>query len=67
MDSILGFSHLREEGSLDYDGGFFRLQIHTKFDTNIHRQHTPFVLFIGLQGGKEQWFPSQAHFPSDQQ
>jgi hypothetical protein len=38
----LGFSHLREEGSLDYDGGFVRLQIHMKFDTNIHRQQAPF-------------------------
>jgi hypothetical protein len=34
----LGFSHLRDEGSLDYDGGFVRLQIHMNFDTNIHRQ-----------------------------
>jgi hypothetical protein len=33
-------SRSREEGSLDYDGGFVRLQIHMKFDTNIHRQHT---------------------------
>jgi hypothetical protein len=24
----LGFSHLREEGSLDYDGEFVRLQVH---------------------------------------
>jgi hypothetical protein len=34
--------HSREEGSLDYDGGFVRLQIHMKFDTNIHRQQAPF-------------------------
>jgi hypothetical protein len=33
-------SHLREEGSLDYDGGFVRLQVHLKFNTNIHRQQT---------------------------
>jgi hypothetical protein len=31
-------SHLREEGSLDYDGGLVRLQVHLKFNTNIHRQ-----------------------------
>jgi hypothetical protein len=31
-------SHLREEGSLDYDGGFVRLQVHLKFNTNIHNQ-----------------------------
>jgi hypothetical protein len=31
--------HSREEGPLDYDGGFVRLQIHMIFDTNIHRQH----------------------------
>jgi hypothetical protein len=36
----LGFSHLREEGSLDYDGGFVRLQIQTNFDATINRQHT---------------------------
>jgi hypothetical protein len=35
-------SRSREEGSLDYDGGFVRLQIHMKFDTNIHRQQAPF-------------------------
>jgi hypothetical protein len=34
----LGFSHLREEGSLDYDGGFVCLQIHMNFDTAINRQ-----------------------------
>jgi hypothetical protein len=27
-----------EEGSLNYDGGFVRLQIHMNFDTIIHRQ-----------------------------
>jgi hypothetical protein len=26
-------SHLREEGSLDYDGGLVRLQVQTKLDT----------------------------------
>jgi hypothetical protein len=31
-------SHLREEGSLDYDRGLVRLQVQTKFDTHIHRQ-----------------------------
>jgi hypothetical protein len=37
-DSIPWVHHSREEGSLDYDGGFVRLQIHMKFDTNIHRR-----------------------------
>jgi hypothetical protein len=37
-DSIPWVHHSREEGSLDYDGGFVRLQIHMNFDTNIHRQ-----------------------------
>jgi hypothetical protein len=35
-------SHLREEGSLDYDGGFVRLQVQVKFNTNIYRQQSPF-------------------------
>jgi hypothetical protein len=35
-------SHLREEGSLEYDGGLVRLQVQTKFDTHIHRQQAPF-------------------------
>jgi hypothetical protein len=34
----LGFSHLKEEGSLDYDGGLVYLHIQLKFDTNMHRQ-----------------------------
>jgi hypothetical protein len=29
-------SHLREEGSLDYDGGFVCLQVHLKFNMNIY-------------------------------
>jgi hypothetical protein len=33
-------SHLREEGSLDYDGGLVRLQVQLKFDMNIHRQQS---------------------------
>jgi hypothetical protein len=41
-DSIPWVHHSREEGSLDYDGGFVRLQIHVKFDTNIHGQQAPF-------------------------
>jgi hypothetical protein len=32
-------SHLREEGSLDYDGGLVHLQVQTNFDTLINRQH----------------------------
>jgi hypothetical protein len=35
-------SHLREEGSLDYDGGLVRLQVQTKFDTHIDHQQAPF-------------------------
>jgi hypothetical protein len=32
-------SHLREEGSLGYDGGLVRLRVQTKLDTHLHRQH----------------------------
>jgi hypothetical protein len=39
MNSIPWVHHSREEGSLDYDGGFVRLQIHMKFDVIIHNQH----------------------------
>jgi hypothetical protein len=35
-------SHLREEGSLDYDGGLVRLQVQTNFDTIINCQQAPF-------------------------
>jgi hypothetical protein len=41
-DSIPWVHHLREEGSLDYNGGFVRLQIHMNFDTIIYRQQTTF-------------------------
>jgi hypothetical protein len=41
-DSIPWVHHSREEGSLDYDGGFVRLQIHMNFDTIIYRQEAPF-------------------------
>jgi hypothetical protein len=37
-DSIPWVHHSREEGSLDYDRGFVRLQIHMNFDTTINRQ-----------------------------
>jgi hypothetical protein len=37
-------SHLREEGSLDYDGALIRLQVQTNFDTTINRQHSAFVV-----------------------
>jgi hypothetical protein len=40
-DSIHWVHHSREEGSLDYDGGFVRLQIHMNFDTIIYHQQTP--------------------------
>jgi hypothetical protein len=33
---------LKDEGSLDYDGGFARLQVHLKFNTNMYRQQAPF-------------------------
>jgi hypothetical protein len=33
-------SHLREEGSLDYDEGLVRLQVQTNFDTIINRQQS---------------------------
>jgi hypothetical protein len=33
-DSIFWVHHSREEGSLDYDGGFVCLQVHLKFNTN---------------------------------
>jgi hypothetical protein len=33
---------LREEGFLDYDGGFVHLQVHLNFNTNIHRQQSTF-------------------------
>jgi hypothetical protein len=43
-------SHLREEGSLGYDRGLDRLQVQTKFDTNIYRQQAPFSgAFAGEQ------------------
>jgi hypothetical protein len=38
MDSIPWVHHSREEGSLDYDGGFVRLQIHMNFHKMIYRQ-----------------------------
>jgi hypothetical protein len=41
-DSIPWVHHSREEGSLDYDEGFVRLQNHMKFDTNTQRQQAPF-------------------------
>jgi hypothetical protein len=41
-DSIPRVHHLREEGSLDYDGRLVRLQVYLKFNMNIHRQEAPF-------------------------
>jgi hypothetical protein len=35
-------SHLRGEGSLDYDGGLVSLQVQTNFDTIIYHQQAPF-------------------------
>jgi hypothetical protein len=31
-------SHLKEEGSLGYDGGLVRLRVQTNFDTTFNRQ-----------------------------
>jgi hypothetical protein len=47
--------HTREEGSLDYDGGFVCLQVHFKFNTNIYRQHAHskyIILIDGFRGGR---------------
>jgi hypothetical protein len=41
-DSIPWVHHSREEASLDYDGGFVRLQVHLNFNMNIYRQQAPF-------------------------
>jgi hypothetical protein len=43
-------SHLREEGSLDYDGGLVRLQVQTNFDTTINHQQ---ALFSGAVAGEQ--------------
>jgi hypothetical protein len=42
-DSIPWVHHLREEGSLDYDGRLVRLQVYLKFNMIIHRQHCAFI------------------------
>jgi hypothetical protein len=42
-DAIPWVHHSREEESLDYDGGFVRLQIHMNFDTIIYRQQSFFA------------------------
>jgi hypothetical protein len=41
--------HSREEGSLDYDAGFVRLQIHMNFDTTINCQQAPFSRAIAVE------------------
>jgi hypothetical protein len=38
-------SHLREEGSLGYDGGLVRLRVQTKLDTTINRQQSWIVVY----------------------
>jgi hypothetical protein len=43
-------SHLRKEGSLDYDRGLVRLQVQTNFDTIINRQQ---ALFSGVVAGEQ--------------
>jgi hypothetical protein len=52
-DSIPWVHHSREEGSLDYDGGFVRLQIHMNFDTIIYRQHSTTLQAGEKRGGRE--------------
>jgi hypothetical protein len=42
-------SHLREEGSLDYDGGHVRMQVQTNFDTIINRQQAPFSGAVAVE------------------
>jgi hypothetical protein len=39
-------SHLREEGSIDYDGGLVRMQVQTNFDMIINRQQSR-IAFVG--------------------
>jgi hypothetical protein len=54
-DSIPWVDHSKEEGSLDYDGGFLLLQIHMNFDTIIYCQQAPFSgAFAGEQAIKIQ-------------
>jgi hypothetical protein len=43
-------SHLREDGSLDYDGGFVRLQVHLNFNIDIHQQQVSCVMEAMLYG-----------------
>jgi hypothetical protein len=40
-------SHLREEGSLGYDGGLFRLQVQPNFDTIINSQQYRHMDWVG--------------------
>jgi hypothetical protein len=51
MDSIHWVHHSREEESLDYDGGFVRLQIHMKFDTIVYHQQGSIIFFFSLVMG----------------
>jgi hypothetical protein len=62
-DSIPWVHHSREEGSLDYDGGFVRLQIHMNFDMNIHHQHVvwSFIHFCEVYLGISPHFPLWQH------
>jgi hypothetical protein len=52
-DSIPWVHHSREEGSLDYDGGFVCLQIHMNFDTIIYCQQWYSLLSPGVIHGWE--------------
>jgi hypothetical protein len=45
-------SHLREEGSLDYDGGLVFLQVQMNFDTIINRQQPPTVASVAQGAGR---------------
>jgi hypothetical protein len=65
-DSIPWVHHSREEGSLYYDGGFVRLQIHMNFDTIIYHQQAPFSGAVaGEQAIKIQCSVSFSQFSFD--
>jgi hypothetical protein len=53
MDSIPWVHHSTEEGSIDYAGGFVRLQVHLNFNTNIYRQQESLKERIEKEGRKK--------------
>jgi hypothetical protein len=64
-DSIPWVHHSREEGSLDYDGGFVRLQIHMNFDTIIYRQHASLRSKQGGSEGGDRCESARGNTPTD--